>query len=225
MTCSPLDGDTAVVPAAAEDHVVGQLVLVAPVGPSGCRVDRDDSTGRFGDVHHAVDDERRCLGPVERPELVDPLNLEVGGVPTVNLVEAAVALALVVAGIHEPVLRFRLGVEQAFRCYRGERGDGCLVRLRLRAWCGCTGYQDQGCDQKAPLGHHLFFPLVRRGFAPNPTRAPAGAHCRAPGRVRSLYTGTLSACAHFFIAGYGRMIGYLAVYDKAWVHRSRSVRA
>ena len=57
------DGHTPVVSPAAEDHVVRELVLVSPVGAAGRRVDRDDGAGRLGDIHHAIDHQRRRSRP------------------------------------------------------------------------------------------------------------------------------------------------------------------
>ena len=66
-----LNGYAPIVSAAAEHHIVRELVLVAPVWSSGGRVNRDHGTRRFGDVHDAVDDERRRFRPVKYLKLID----------------------------------------------------------------------------------------------------------------------------------------------------------
>ena len=110
--------DAAVVAPAADPEVFGQLVLVAPVLAPGGRVERDHVARRFGNEHHAVDDQRHGLGAVNLRDLVGPLQLEAGDVSVVHLVEAAVPLAIEGAGVHQPILRFVRGVQQTLPRHR-----------------------------------------------------------------------------------------------------------
>ena len=111
----PEDGDAAVVQAAAEPEIVlVDGVVVSPERPPGHGVECDDVARRLGDDHEAVDDDRRRLDAGEGVELVDPLHPQLRHIRPVDLVERAVSLRCVVAGIHEPVLGLRGGVDEAF---------------------------------------------------------------------------------------------------------------
>ena len=123
------DGHAAVVAPAADAQVVGERVLVAPVGPAGGRVDRRHVARRLGDEHHAVDHERRRLGPVELADRVGPLQLQVRHRAAVDLVEAAEALAVERPRVHQPVVRLVGGMDEALP------GDG-RERHRIGAAAG-----------------------------------------------------------------------------------------
>ena len=61
----------------------------------------------------------------EHLKLVDPRDLQARDVLAVNLVETAVTLRRIIAGIHEPVVGLSLGVDQTLR------GDGAKGRERI----------------------------------------------------------------------------------------------
>ena len=63
----------------------------------------------------AVDDERRGLPVARDRRLIDPLQLQILDVGRRDLVEQAVAVALVAAGVRQPVLRLAGGGGQALR--------------------------------------------------------------------------------------------------------------
>ena len=108
-------------------------MFVAPVRAARRRVDRDDGAGRLGDVHHSVDHEWRGLSAVEHGQLIYPRDLEILHTPLINLIQTRVALRQVVAGIHQPVVRLRVRVQQPLRRYRRERRRFALFLLRLGA--------------------------------------------------------------------------------------------
>lgn len=96
---------------------------VGPEDASGSGIDGDDIAGRLGGIHYAVDDERGGFKFLQRALLEDPLEFEVFHVGRSYLFERGVALALVAAGVGEPVLRRILRVEELIGCdLRGECG-------------------------------------------------------------------------------------------------------
>ena len=123
------DGYAPVIPPAAEIQILGHLVVVAPILTAGSRIERNDVARRFGHVHDTVYDEGRRLGSIQCLQLESPLHLEPPGVPFVDLAQPAVALTVVVARVHEPVLRLRVGIQQALLGHRIERRSGG-IRLR-----------------------------------------------------------------------------------------------
>ena len=187
----------AVVAAATDDHLVRQRVLVAPPGPAGGRVERDDRAGRFGDVHHAVDHQRRRLGPVEHRELVDPGYLQAADVLPVDPIEAGVAPGLVVARIRQPVVRLVRRVDQALGGDRRERrGFDRRVRrrglppagLRVRRGGGRADRQKGHGRNQATLHHRRSLFMGRQFVERRPPRR-GGLHgpilsARGPGPAR-----------------------------------------
>ena len=85
---------------------------VDPEHPSGLRVEGDHVIRPLGEVHDAVDDERRHLPAAGDRGLVHPFHLEVLDVRRRDLRETAVPVAEVAAGVDQPVPRFLCGVEQ-----------------------------------------------------------------------------------------------------------------
>ena len=104
---------------AADIDLRGKNALVMPVGPSGRGVEREDVRGRLAHVHHAIDDNRRRFHPVAGGHLVHPGDLQIGGILPVDLVERAVAPALIGAGVGQPVIRLALGFQQPLVGYLG----------------------------------------------------------------------------------------------------------
>ena len=113
--------------AAAYRQVLRQHIVIHPKHASGFRVERDGVVGRLREIHDAVDDERRGLECLQRLRLKHPFQLEVLYVGGRNLLQRAVTLAHVGAGIGEPVLRFAGGLGQSIRrnlcaeCYSSQR--------------------------------------------------------------------------------------------------------
>ena len=179
------DGDAAVVAPAADAQVVGQRVLVAPVRAPGRRVHRGQVARRLGDEHHPVDDERGRLGAVELADAVGPLQLEVGDVRPVDLVEAAEALAVEGAAVHQPVVRLVGGREQPLPGDGRElRHAGAGVRVLGSRERG-GGKQDGGDQDGNPF--HGFMLLCSGRFR------GAGSPRSLPPRCRPLDSAT--ACS------------------------------
>ncbi len=68
-------------------------MVVAPERTSSLGVESNDVVGRDGQVHDAIDDQRRRLELLQRIRLKDPAQPKIAGVRAVDLVERAVALA------------------------------------------------------------------------------------------------------------------------------------
>ena len=113
--------------AAAYRQALRQHIVINPEHASGFGVERDGVVGRLREIHDAVDDERRGLECLQRLRLKHPFQLEVLHVGGRNLLQRAVALAHVGAGIGEPVLRLGRGFGNAIRrnlgaeCHSGQR--------------------------------------------------------------------------------------------------------
>ena len=90
------------------------LMTVGPQDAAGERVERVNLVLRPGQVHDAVDDERRGLELLLVPSLEQPLDVEVLDVLRRDLIEAAEAPAIVAVRIGEPVSGLLIGLEQPF---------------------------------------------------------------------------------------------------------------
>ena len=88
---------------------------VVPERTPGARIERSGVTGRLGDIHNAVDHERRCLKLVQVVNLVHPNRFQVRDVLGVDLVQRRIAIAPVVAGVSQPVARLTFRVSNPFR--------------------------------------------------------------------------------------------------------------
>ena len=82
-----------------------QLAAVAPDLTAGARVERPCVVVRAGHVQHAVDEDRRRFEAAERLGLEAPLRHETVHVLRRDLHERTVALAAVVAAVHQPSRR------------------------------------------------------------------------------------------------------------------------
>ena len=99
-----VDGDAAVVGAAAIGRDRAHLVLVVPVLLAGLGVERVDVIERRRHVHHAVDDDRRRLHRLLHLRLEDPGRMQLADVGGVDLLAREVAGLIVVAvGVQEVV--------------------------------------------------------------------------------------------------------------------------
>ncbi len=107
------DRDAAIDLAAADAKRRRQHVVIDPEHAAGLRIERHDVVGRLRQVHDAVDDERRGFERLQRLRLKHPLQLEVLRVGGRDLLQRAVALAHVGAGIGQPVLRLAGGLRKA----------------------------------------------------------------------------------------------------------------
>ena len=103
----------AVVRPAAGPVVGRRRIAVDPEHTARPGVERDDVVRPLRYVHHAVDHNRRCLPGTEDGRLVHPLQLQVADVGRRNLVQFAIALAEVAAGIGQPVVRLARRLPQA----------------------------------------------------------------------------------------------------------------
>jgi hypothetical protein len=150
--------------AAAKRGVDGNLVLVAPQLLAGPSVEGERPAVPGRQVHHAVDHDGRRLervGPLARvdPELAElelPRRAEVFHVSRVDLVELAVALAVVSAVIGEPVMGLRTCLEDPLEGHvaghRGGFASGPAQRSQILRLVGQgivggrvgTGGQDRG---------------------------------------------------------------------------------
>ena len=118
------DREAAVVGAAADLDVRRDGVLVDPEDAAGLRVERDHVVRPLREVHDAVDDERRRLPRSEHLVLENPLQLEVLDVGRRDLRQRAVALAGVVAGVGQPVLRLVRGAQKPVRRHLCANANG-----------------------------------------------------------------------------------------------------
>ena len=119
----------------AGDQPGREITLVFPDQVAGRRIERLDLVAEIEDVEHAVMDDRRRLGGAacERPA---PCDLEVFHVGLVDLLQRAVAVAVIGAPPHQPV-RCRWVAQHRI----GDRrqvadGIGCLGLLRERRRAG-----------------------------------------------------------------------------------------
>src|SRR5262249_41816036 len=128
---------------ATDDAILGGCVAKDPEHSTGERVERDDVVQPLGDVHHAVDDERRRLPVAGNRRLVHPLELQVLDVLRCDLSQRTVARARVVAGVRQPVLRL------------ARRADEATGRhLRVHAQRQDAGHRyDPPCDDSSSSGH------------------------------------------------------------------------
>jgi len=114
--------------AAAGGNPLGDAPAILPKRPPGAGVERGDVARRLGDVHDAVNHERRGLELVAAVDLIDPQRPQTGGILGRDLVERGVTMPEVVARVGEPVARL-LGcrddpLERHLRGERaGQRGD------------------------------------------------------------------------------------------------------
>ncbi len=108
------------------------LALEPPEKIAGRRVESDDLIVRRGDEHHAIIDDRRGLVTGVHARGEAPHGHERFDVADIDLVERAIAPALIATADHEPVLR--LGVGEACVCNRR------VVRAERRS-CR-SGHQD-----------------------------------------------------------------------------------
>ena len=111
------DRDAAVVGAAADLLAAGIPVLVDPENPSGFRVERHDIVGPLREVHDSVHHNGRRLPRARDLVLQNPLQLEILYVGRIDLLQQAVALARIAAGIAQPVLRFVARPQKAIERY------------------------------------------------------------------------------------------------------------
>ena len=148
-------GDAAVVAAAADPEIIGELVLVAPVHAARGRIDGRQVAGRLRDEHDAVDDERGGLRPIDHGNLIGPLQLQIADVAGIDLVEPAEALAAERAGVHQPVVGLFRRVEQPLPGHGRERrrraGRRLLAARHLRAG-------GQGHDHRQTLHESALLP-------------------------------------------------------------------
>src|SRR5947209_4531209 len=97
--------EAAVVGAAADDRVGPLLVLIAPERLAGPRVERHGVVERRGEVHDAVDHQRRGLEGADRAAgLIHPARDERSDVLGVDLLRGRVAGVAVILAVREPVL-------------------------------------------------------------------------------------------------------------------------
>ena len=108
-----IHGEAPVDAPATRAHIGRETAPVAPEDATGFGIERGDIVRRLGDVHDAVDDERRGLD-LRIPRLVHPLQLEPMRVGRRDLVETAEAPTAIVPRIGEPTPRLVVGIEQPF---------------------------------------------------------------------------------------------------------------
>ena len=130
-----IDGDAAVVGAAAIGRDRTHGVLVVPIFLARLGVDRIDVVERRGDVHHAVDDDRRRLHRFLHFGLEDPGGVKLADVGCVDLLAREIAGLIVIAvGVKEVVRITGCGVKLFLRDRSGGRPRVCAP---CRA--GCPG--------------------------------------------------------------------------------------
>ena len=152
-----VQGDAAV-RAVRMGHVLRELPVVDPELLSRARIDGDDPVLGRGNEHDAVVDDRRRLVAGRHPGRHRPHGHEIAHVLPVDLIQRAVALAVVGPAVHQPVAR--IGLPQPFVGHRGVRNFRLLRRRHFR--CQRHG-QRTGRGQRDPSRHssHLVLHLLR----------------------------------------------------------------
>ena len=110
--CIAQDGQTAIHDPAAGAGVGRRSVMVDPEYAPRFGVERHHIVGRLRKVHDPVDHQRRGLEFLQRLRLKHPLQLQIFHVRRIDLLERAVALAHVTAGVGQPVLWFLARTKQ-----------------------------------------------------------------------------------------------------------------
>src|SRR4029077_15509018 len=87
--------------------------LVLPDGPARFCVEGEGAVVLASSVENSIDNERGSFKLSAGHRLVGPLRDKRARVCGVDLIERAEAMARVIAGIHQPVLRLFRGIEQA----------------------------------------------------------------------------------------------------------------
>ncbi len=103
-------GEAAIDSVAAQREVLRERLLVVPELRPGLAVDPEGVVPRGRDVHDPVDHQGRTLKAVEHTGLERPGGDQAGDVPGVDLVERAVPLGVVGAGVDQPVGVFGAGL-------------------------------------------------------------------------------------------------------------------
>ena len=101
-------------------EILRQIALVAPALLAARRVQRQQVVVRRGDEHRAVVDHRRRLMAFAHAGGEGPQRLQASDVLGVDLIQRAVALGIVGAPVHQPVLRRRIRQPRI--------GDGRILR-------------------------------------------------------------------------------------------------
>ena len=127
-----IDGDAAIVGTAAIGRDGSHLVLVVPELFAGLGVEGIDVIERRGDVHHAVDDDRRRLQRLFHFSLENPCGTKLADIGLVDLFFRVEAGLLVIA----------VGMKKVFSVAR--RGAELILRHRWNRcvfdFCGCGGF-------------------------------------------------------------------------------------
>ena len=174
-TLSPIQRDAAAGRVQQRSTSSGSGRLIAPQQRAGLRVDRDHLIARRRDEHHAVVDDRRRLVTVGHAGREHPHRLQPRDVVRRDLIERAVAPAVVGAPDHQPVAVLRL--------LQPLGGDGRVVlqdRRKRRRWRRLRDYcaRGQNHDQRDQL-LHCASSLVGRPFQGRRVGAP-----ERPARLR-----------------------------------------
>ena len=123
-----VDRDAAVVRAAAEGRDRTELGLEVPDFGAGLGVERVDVAVRGGDVHHAVDDDRRRLERFLDLRLEDPGRMQAADVAAVDLgVRVEAGLLVIAVGMKEVRAVVGRVVELALRDRRHGRRLGAIM--------------------------------------------------------------------------------------------------
>ena len=132
-----IDGDAAVVRAAAIGRDRPHVVLVVPQLLAGLGVERVDVAERRGDVHHAVDDDRRGFHQLLDLGLENPGRMQPLHVGAVDLVLGIETLLIIIAVGVQEILAVGVGaIEHVLRDIGRRRGTArrpCALRGLLRA--------------------------------------------------------------------------------------------
>src|SRR5262245_29023999 len=96
--------------AAAGRNALRNTAAIMPDGPPRSQVKRSHIARRIGDVHHAVEHERRGFKMLPPANLIQPRDFQPGDICTVNLFELGVMMRGVIARISEPILRLAISL-------------------------------------------------------------------------------------------------------------------
>ena len=127
--------------------VLGQRPAPLPELAAGADIERRRRVGR-GHIHHAVDDDGRDLRAAFG-ELFGPLDVQAGDVGRRDSGEGREAMALIVAGVGEPVARLLRSVDDPLV---RRLGEGATAKSRRAYRFMCSLQRDEIGDQVVQFG-------------------------------------------------------------------------
>lgn len=106
------NGEPAVHGVATKGQVVGQFLLIVPELAPRLGVNGKRMVPRGGDVHDALDHQRRAFKSVEHSGLKGPFGHQIFDIRIVDFLKLAETRAAVIPGVHQPVVGVFTGFQQ-----------------------------------------------------------------------------------------------------------------